>query len=67
MLSLDGFHTLAGRRRRDDIEFIVQRELIFQRLTQVLVVIDDENLARCAHANPLRYRFSMASYTLAPD
>ena len=58
MLCLDGLHALAGRGHGHDIEFIMQRELIFQRLTQVLVVIDDENLARRAHANPLRSKFS---------
>ena len=38
----------------DDLEFVVQCQLVLQRLAKVLVIVDDENLSRGAHADQLR-------------
>ena len=50
VLGLDGIDALRGRAGRHDLEFVVQRQLVLQRLTKVLVVVDDENLSCGAHA-----------------
>ena len=42
------------RRRQQRIEFLMQAELLAQGLAQLVVIVDDEDLARIAHRAPLR-------------
>ena len=42
------------RRRQQRIEFLMQAELLAQGLAQLVVIVDDEDLARIAHRPPLR-------------
>ena len=44
----------AAVSRGQNVEFLVERQLIVQRLAKVVIVIDDEHLPRCAHAYLLR-------------
>ena len=40
-------------RREQRVEFLVQAELLAQGLAQLVVIVDDEDLARIAHRRPL--------------
>ena len=47
---LGGLHALGAGIDRDRLEFLVQRELLDQRLAQLGIVIDDQDLADVRHA-----------------
>ena len=44
---------VAGRRGERRFELLVQRELLAQGLAKLIVIVDDEDLARVAHRGPL--------------
>ena len=44
-----GLDSLAAVFDRDRLEFLVQRELLGQRIAQFAVVVDDKNLTRIRH------------------
>ena len=46
---LGGLYSFAAVLGRDDFEFLVQRELFGQRISQFRIVIDNENLTRIRH------------------
>ena len=49
MVALDDVDALRGGARRHDLELVVQRKLVLQRLAKVLVVVDDEgSVVRCS-------------------
>jgi hypothetical protein len=54
VLALGELDPLRRSARSEDLEFVVQRQLVLQRFTKVLVVVDDENLACSAHETRLR-------------
>ena len=54
VLALGDLDALGRGACRENLEFVVQRQLVFQRLAKVLVVVDDENLPCGAHAAQLR-------------
>jgi len=47
------FQPVAGGRGKRGFEFLVQRELLAQGLAKLVVIVDDEDLARVAHRRPL--------------
>ena len=46
---LGSLYSFAAVLGRDDFEFLVQRELFGQRISQFRIVIDNENLTRIRH------------------
>ena len=42
-----------GRRRIGDLELVMQRELLFERLAQCIIIVDDENLSHGTHSKKL--------------
>ena len=53
---LGGLHALGAVVDRDRLEFLVQRELLDQRLAQLGIVVDDQDFAGVRHSSPLDRR-----------
>jgi hypothetical protein len=53
-------HPLGGRFRRRHLKLVVEIKLILEGVAEILVILNDENPACCAHAGLLRCKADMA-------
>ena len=50
LAGLGGLHALGAVFGRDDFEFLMQRELLDQRVAQLRIVVHDQDLADIRHS-----------------
>ena len=60
MIGLCELNSLGGGFRRRHLKLVVEIELILEGVAEILVILNDENPACCAHAGVLRCKVDMA-------